>query len=184
MIGLLCCLLMTACNNDSNNNNENNNSNSSDAMDEFLENTWLPQDIDKMREVLIPAITNQTIIDSDSESNILGITDFRQTMQNDSIFRVTYYSITLRSENGYTINMVADIPNGSVQPGEKYQITGMLTDELPEGESKTFKTATVEIGLLDDNGEYFSVGYDPQTDVLRVDGIEVDSLIGQPKNGI
>lgn len=183
VVGLICCLLMVACNSESNvNNNGNTYAESEEDSELESSNVWQEYEVDELKETYLGIIDNQNLVEDNSTTNSIGTTYYNLIFQNNSTLPIEYFSLSLRTENGYSWTWHSDFSNIKINPGDKYQVKGIDTDDISEEEFSTKKIVEVQINVVTNDGSTVIIEYEPENDTMRLNGFNINSLVGQPKS--
>ena len=179
-------MLITACASENNNNSNSNNNSSYESSDEVLEpDVWTESDVETFKAYLISPMADQEFIDGTHEiSDYTNSWTFNVTYQNNSNVAVEYYSKTYRTESGATFRFSSDVSRTVINPGDKYKMDGFCSDDMTEEEYNAAKCVEIRIETRDPNGVKSTIELEPETQTVRLNNADIDSLVGQPKNGV
>lgn len=184
----LLLILLVACSpaNNNNNNNDNNNSNNgNNSSTEVLEpDVWTEYDISTLKITLLKSVTSQDLVDGGYElSEYSGSRTFDATYQNNSNATLEYCSITYKTDGGVTYSIHSDISRTVITPGSKYKMKGFCSDSMTEEEYQTSKVVERRFEIRNNDGTKSIIEVEPETQAVRLNNVDLDSMVGQPKTG-
>ena len=183
----LLLILLVACSpaNNNNNNNSNNSNNNNNSSTEVLEpDVWTQSDINTLKSTLLKPLTQQERIEGTNElSEYTGSWSFEDTNQNNSDTIIEYLSMTYRTDGGIAYSLHSDISRTAITPGSKYKMKGFCSDNMTEEEFKAAKCVEVRIETRNNDGTSSIIELEPETQAVRLNNVDLDSMIGQPKTG-
>lgn len=179
----LLLILLVACSPANNNNNNNNNSNNNNSSSEILEpDVWTEYDISTLKDTLLAASRPQDPLDGGHEvSEYTGSRTFEVTMQNNSNATLEYYSVTYRTDEGITYTLHSDTSRTVITPGSKYKLKGFCSDAMTDEDFRTAKCVEARIETRNDDGTSSIIEHEPETNTVRLNNVDLDSMVGQPK---
>lgn len=183
----LLLILLVACspaNNNNNNNNNNSNDNNNSSTEILEPDVWTESDINNLKATLLKPLTQQERIEGTNElSEYTGSWTFEDTNQNNSDAIIEYLSMTYRTDGGVTYSLHSDISRTVITPGSKYKMKGFCSDNMTDEEFKAAKCVEVRIETRNNDGTSSIIELEPETNTVRLNNVDLDSMVGQPKTG-
>lgn len=179
----LLLILLVACSPANNNNNNNNSNSNNNSSSEILEpDVWTQSDVDALKATILEPITQQEKVDGTWEiAEYTGSWTYSGTSQNNSNVPIEYFSMTFRTEGGVSSTIHSDMSRTVITPGSKYKMKGFCSEGMTEEDYKTSKIVELRIETRNNDGTKSIIELEPETRVTRLNNVDLDSMVGQPK---